>query len=649
MSKVSLKFGPGEPSGFTDLMTATFNDAPPARILRELLQNSLDAAVEAGVQTARVRFEVSFLKKADVPDLSGYTRTFRGAVKYHRRVGNGRLSDPAQQVVDTIESALEAESILTLSVLDNGVGFNKRRMTAVLSDGSGVKDNSAAGSYGVGHFSAVAASDLRYLLYGGVLKTGHRIGAGFAIVAGGPGKRYPRAARGYLVKKALGGADSDRFKFAVGDEIPPIILSALSKIRKKWHHGSAVIIPAFNRFGETPPLTEIIPLVAALNFSAAIHAGELVVEVALEDGTLRRVDRDNLKDLLESVRDRVRSFRSDTSLGGLRPSGQVAWATYQALVNGRQAEVATMMGKADLRLLVPAPLERTRLDLFRNGMWITDNIPELGPSAFDDRQEFHAVLMPSSGSELHRLIRKAEGPMHDELSPKKRLNESEREQLGTALRAIAARLKSEVPTMKAETYSPDDFLVVPSDGEGAVGGSATYSLWGDPVIYAKARRDQQRIDTVAGEKTRLEPGGRGGERSKTPRGRSSTQRSRPLPFRSTGVPDGPGRYSIEIECTQPVDNVVLRFRIDENADATCDRLWQDEGVVLTAFAATDADGTAVASQLESDAEDAGSRLIRLQGLVAGTYRVSMEYKVPPGFDEAVQAPVFRVDLHRPLD
>ena len=649
MSKASLKFGPGEPSGFTDLMTATFNDAPPARILRELLQNSLDAAVEAGVRTANVRFEVSYVRRDEVPDIGGYERTFREAVEYHLRMGNGRLSDPAQQVVDTIDNALGKDSVRTLSVLDNGVGFDKRRMTAVLSDGSGVKDDSAAGSYGVGHFSAVAASDLRYLLYGGVLKSGRRIGSGFAILAGRPGKRHPRAARGYFVRKSLGGIDRDRFEFAVGDEVPAIIRSALSKIRRKWRHGSAVMIPGFNCFGEDARLTEIIPLVAALNFSAAIHAGKLVVEVdegVGEGAIFKRVDRKNLRELLESVRDRVRSFRRDTLLGGLRPSGQVAWATYEALCKGRQAKIPTMMGKASVYLLVPAPLGRTRLDLFRNGMWITDNIPELAPSVFADRREFHAVLMPVQHSHLHRLVRKAEGPMHDELSPKKRLSEIEREQLGTALRAIATWLKDEVPRMKAEAYSPDDFLVVPSGGEGHVGGSATYSMWGEPVIVRQARRrSQRRIDPRDGEDAHLEQH-RGGARRSRPRGKARSQRSRPLPFRSTGVPDGGGRYRIEIECTEAADDVVLRFRIDENADATCDRLWQDEEVVIKSFTATDTNGVAVAGHLESDG---GGTSVRLQGLAAGTYRIAMEYKVPPGFDETVHAPVFRVDLARPID
>lgn len=91
MSKrLSLQFGPGDPSGFTGVTTAMFNDVSPARILREILQNSLDAAVEAGKKTAIVCFEISFLEHGDLPDLRGYEQAFRAAVEYHERGNGGR-------------------------------------------------------------------------------------------------------------------------------------------------------------------------------------------------------------------------------------------------------------------------------------------------------------------------------------------------------------------------------------------------------------------------------------------------------------------------------------------------------------------------------------------------------------------------------
>ena len=653
MSKrLSLQFRPGDPSGFTGMTTAMFNDVSPARILREILQNSLDAAVEAGEKTAIVRFEISFLEHGDLPDLRGYEQAFRAAVKYHEKDNGGRLPDPAQQVVETVRGAIaevKAGRHYMLSVLDNGVGFDERRLTAVLGDGSGShQQEGSAGSYGVGHFSAVSASDLHYMLYGGVSKTGKRIASGFAILAGRPGRPHPLSARGFLVKKLLDGTKSKLFSFATGREVPSIIRKALDRIERDWHQGSAVMIPAFNYFGDDSKwLADIITRVAAFNFSVAIHAGELVVEVdeeQLEGGTLTKVDRGNLSNILEEEGQRRHAFRSDTWYRGLRPAGQDALGAYLAVSRGSRVIVSTVVGQADLRILTPAPTGRTRLDLFRNGMWITESIPGLSPNTFADLETFHAVLIPVHRSELHRLIRKAEGAMHNQLSLKL-LNDVERERLQTACRAIEARIKTEVPKRATEgTYTPDDFLVVSSGGDGGAGGTGSYAMWGHPVVVQSARLTQVRTGGTTGEETKIDREGKGRAGVKTKRNRrdATRRRSRPLPFRSTAVPDGRGRYNIEIECQEALEEVLLKFRVDENTDATCDRLWPDEEIVLRSFRATGRDGTELPGELED-----GNTTIRLRGLAADAYNVVIEYEAPAGFDDAVQAPVFRVDLHKP--
>ena len=53
-----LQFGPGDLSGFTSAGMAGFHDLNPTAVVRELLQNSLDAAREVNRDTANVRFEI---------------------------------------------------------------------------------------------------------------------------------------------------------------------------------------------------------------------------------------------------------------------------------------------------------------------------------------------------------------------------------------------------------------------------------------------------------------------------------------------------------------------------------------------------------------------------------------------------------------
>ena len=93
-----LKFGPTTTrQGFTHYSMSSFGDLRPARIVRELIQNSLDAAVEAGEATARVRFKATLIGPEEVPDVAGYKRAFRSAVEDQTRM-DGELSDAAQQV-----------------------------------------------------------------------------------------------------------------------------------------------------------------------------------------------------------------------------------------------------------------------------------------------------------------------------------------------------------------------------------------------------------------------------------------------------------------------------------------------------------------------------------------------------------------------
>ena len=154
-----------------------------------------------------------------------------------------------------------------------------------------------------------------------------------------------------LVKKLRGGADGKLFEFIDGSAIPRVIKDALKRIRRQWRHGSAVLIPAFNYFGyserEDVWLSEVVAKVAAYNFSAAIHAGELVVEIdeqELDGGTTARVDRSTLGEILESEAGRRRAYRRETVYEGLRPSGRQAWATWRTLAEGAQATVSTMFG-----------------------------------------------------------------------------------------------------------------------------------------------------------------------------------------------------------------------------------------------------------------------------------------------------------------
>lgn len=649
-----LQFGPtATPCGFTSYNTASFSDLRPAPIVRGLIQNALDAAVEAGEATSIVRFKVTCISSNDVPDMDGYRKAFRDVVRCQKEP-SGELSDAAQQVVDTIERALHDladDGCWCLSVLDNGIGLDEKRLNALLGDGASFKGPAETGSYGVGHFTSITASNLRYVLYGGVQKSGERIASGCAMLASrnNPQKDCLDAAQGYLVNGFRSGNDG-AYDFMSATSIPDILDACLTEIETQWKHGSAVVIPAFNYFGDEQNrhfLWDVIFKITAYNFNAAIQHGRLAVEVdeddVLEDADkmgVRRLDADTLRGVLEHESEHKRSARKHSFFYGLRPSGQHAYAAYLTLEEGDRDRMTTSAGGVDIRLRQPAPTGNTRVDLYRNGMWITDDISYLKRADFPNRPPFHAVLLldASTDNEFHRLVRKAEGPMHNELALT-RLAKNERRTLEKALQDTAKWIKNRIPEVSTENYSPDDFLVVETGGEGPGGGAKPYAMWGAPVVIRRSGATQPSVATPISPP----PGSRSSKREPSKaRPRTPRTASDALSFTSTVVPDRKGGHVIVLECTESVAEVLLSLRVDENTDVTCDRIWPDEDVPLRSCRI--ADESTATGRLTED-----RRSIRLSGLSSGSvHRLTVEHAIPDELAETVRAPVFRVELRRLL-
>ena len=72
------------------------------------------------------------------------------------------------------------------------------------------------------------------------------------------------------------------------------------------------------------------------------------------------------------------------------------------------------------------------------------------------------------GGELHRLILKAEGPLHDNFSFV-RLSQEEAENLKGSIGTIAEWIKAQVPEIGNEEYTVDDYLVVRTEDNGTKG------------------------------------------------------------------------------------------------------------------------------------------------------------------------------------
>lgn len=624
-SGLDLRFAPGTPAGFTPAGIAAFDDLRPAAVVRELIQNSLDAADEADEARAIVRFKVGTCDIDDVPGIEAYCNAFHAALEFHE--AGGELPSKARQVASTIEHALHQKSFRVLHVLDNGVGLDERRMTALLSDGVSAKPQGSAGTYGNGHSVAIPASDLRYALYGGVTREGQRLAAGHAVLASHVGDHHDFlcSGDGFLVNGFGNGTDGNVFDYGDKGAIPKLIARELDDIAWTSGHGTAVILPAFNRFRERKrSVSDMVMEAAACNFFVAIHEGRLEIRVEDEtDGDAKplTLESSNLLQTLAGHRDKKRA--------GAFLSGARAFDAFAALKYGTAATIETSAGQIGIHLL--QDVETTRIDLCRKGMWVTDDkgIPGFYYK-FTDRVPFHAVLILDAepGAKLHDLVRDSEGPLHDKIRAKD-LSKVKQRQLRKALGEVRDWILEHTTLVEGDAYGVDDFLAIDfGDEGGSAAGTAATSYRGTPAIVT--RRVQTWHSSRSG-KVRAKPGDKpgsgGGDKTRQRRGAVL----KPA-FQAISVPVKPGRRRFHVVCGERCENAVFRLRVNENVDATCEALWYE--IVPAVLEDVRVDGVAVSEDklVRRDTGEAAVVGVRLGNLEPGdSIQVETRYLVPPEF------------------
>lgn len=572
-----LRFGPGSSGGFTPAGIAAFDNLRPAAVVRELIQNGLDAARNAGVRPAVVNFRLTRTSRNSIPGMQSYSTVFHKAVDRQRNMMGGPLAGQAELIVERIRKALEKPEMDVLMVLDNGIGLNEQRMNALLSDGVSVKEGNATGTYGNGHSTAIPVSDLRYVLYGGISERGKRIASGHAVLASHieEGDPHLRGGDGFYIRDFRAGHQT-LYDYPRNGELPEIITEVLDDIQADSGQGTAVIISAFNNFLEDETLWEMVSHAASANFFVAIEDGDL--EVAVEDlrpgSDVARsvVDRNTLWEVLRTHQDkrRTRAFLN----------GRRAFESHKVYTTGVRHVVSTSAGKIGITLKEDVG-GVTRVDLFRNGMWITDRIPGFHQK-FTDRVPFQAVLSLNAeqDEELYDFIRIAEGPLHDAIAVK-RLPVHQRTACRKALQDIVEWLIDNTRAVTSEQYVSPDFLTLDfGDEDGSrKGQSRNGRFWGTPVPVNRTSGRQLLLFPAEPDPNPVpEPDPRNGpkrqKRKRTPE-RSRTRPSLPRFFRVASCPLGESRRRIVIECSKDYPNAEFRLVVDEALDATCERHAQD--------------------------------------------------------------------------
>lgn len=636
-SQPDLKFGTGDLSGFTAAGLAGFHDLNPAAVVRELLQNSLDAARETNRDLARIRFEIEKHDINLVPGINSYRSAFEQAEKDQEKLSGGKLPDPAIGIVDAIRECLASNECTTLFVLDNGIGLDKSRMKGLLADGLSVKSDAGTGAVGNGHLTVMPASDLRYVLYGGRTEHGSIIASGHAILASHEQNGKRKSKDGFYVKRAIESDLFDPYVFPGNNDVVDYIKNKLEWIADEWSEsGTVVAVPGFNRFREErKSLWDMVSKAAACNFFAAFVRGELRIEFT-EDGDKKVLDKSNIASTLERFREE--KYKRSGFLSGSR-----ALTAFETIKKGENVPVDTDIGRISMSWRLLPQGGRSRVELCRNGMWITDDLPKLRSNRFTDFKPFHCViLLDASNGEVHRIVRKAEGPLHNHLEARKWLSEEEKAALNKAMETVFSKIKEVFPRQDHEQFQIEDFLTIPSTSYGISPGGRWPGLAGQ---FQEVRRpprfqnipNQQDVEGGPGHPD-SENEGQGGGINENRQGRGAFRRSgNTIRFGAIPVPTGKRSYRVDLKPGEKTAGSEVRFALDESLDESCDAFGREAFVRLKNVKI---DGIQVSEKMLARNEEDQTLGVRLGAIDPEKMaRIEFDYELPPDIELADDMPV----------
>ena len=584
----SLVFSPtGQPKGFATLATTQW-DGSPEPVVRELLQNSLDACVKVGRTRCEVSFTIRDVTLSGIPGIDEYREHFRAALLERR---TGHQGHAEKDIIARIERVLKRDRIRVLLCRDNGIGLTPTTMSRLLTEGNTDKSKEGAGAFGVGHLTAFAASDTRYVFYAGrsigELGGTTDVASAQALLASRPAPESTElvqglglAAEGFwlLSDGGLGTPQLGLFDARYPDYAPELLRAELDELGDT---GAVVCLTGFNDFrSDNEDPAEAIARVSSKNFLVAIQRRRMVVEILDETKHPARriiVDNAGLRALLRKERSQKR-----TKMGWI--PGEQAYRCLRTLEKGEPLLLACG-ATAVVRRLDASETALSCVQVFRNGMWITNRADDLTPPRFAGVNPFDAVIMIGDGEsdysegpdrEIAALVRGAEGPEHRGLDRRRLQHKSHRQRLLQLLREIKMELRHWAGQVAhTKDYTPPNFAVFAGRGAQLAEKVAPYRPRripaGEDGPDATTPRPSGDDDTAA-----IDPPGTGsgrrGRGAKPKPGKTVSGRSSVVPLRN-----GDGRIDTLRVLWRPAQNrskvtgrLGVRVRMPSGSDETCE-------------------------------------------------------------------------------
>lgn len=554
-----LYFRIGEMEGFTAMDLADKKEGFTNPI-RELLQNSLDAAREAGRSPCVVNVYIETIRKDQIPCIRQYEEVLEKGIETAR--ARGSFNANSEQRVAPIKKALAKKELPMLLFSDNGSGMQPKQLDAILSDGVSIKeDERSGGSFGVGHLSSYMLSSLRYVLYATKYKNGDEtksLFTGSPILAGheDTNPTAQRGKRGRIVRQKPDSENNP--KFAYLDEFPNFI----DKKMQSLDSGTLVCM-----LGLTEDWGDDAEYAIVSNFFHAIAHTGLSVTVH-QNGGKKEISDDVVNHLIESRKNNLRK-RGDDILSG--KAVHQAWLAVKE--DGTQHDII-LANKDKVHVCIKSDSDvDSAIILVRNGMVIARHDCMLSSDMNNLRKDtgfepFTAVIDVDdrNAPKLFELVKGAESPYHNKLQTKVLVGTKERG-LKKLLKELSEKIKEKLNTIERDSFSLPLFEVENNENAHTVGQGGGQSITGTPT-------KRKRADQKKKKKKRKK---RNGEKPTIP--------SRSLPVKTAvRYTDNGDKWEVELRATptaqhNPNEDVYLAFYPAEDTDGQTTRKCLSFGTV----------------------------------------------------------------------
>ena len=510
--------GDGRDDGFNDSGMAHFSGAKFSSLVREIIQNSLDAArKDKGGEPVRVEFDVEEIDSKKFPERDNLWQIFQ---RCHDE-SESRKDEKAEKFFAGGLDILKSKKIRMLKASDlNTTGLHNQDgndMFHALTKGQGISDKApdAGGSFGIGKNAPYVFSGLRTVFYSTMYKENGRTvrkAQGRSILMSHESEKGRTQGTGFY-------GEEERLSPVTGDNIPLFLT--------REEQGTTVCVAGFP---DIKDWRDRIYAAVVSSFFAAIDDKKLSVSVGKSLSINAQSLRSDFDALLDEYNERD-DFYAAVKLGS---------QLYDTLKKGVERDIQLgQLGHCKVQIHVAEELPR-RIGLIRNtGMMITSEQKQLqGLRGLGD----YIAVCTCISEHGNKLLRSMENPQHNAFEPE-RLDEAKigDKALSELRTAIYKRIKQIVVSTERKSVMLDETIgAFPGEvGDGDKNADASDRDFERGVIIKRGRQPTT---------TETNGGGGGGKRrsvnlTKLRIVAGKSEKERVAYF----TPTGSGKVNLEVE------------------------------------------------------------------------------------------------------